>query len=140
MTRDGPSNWRQENLKAAFFFHYDPGDMISIASIKLKHRICNGAGNHTSDSDGRGVTTMTFVKCVLVGLLSLIVAVIFLVVGLIVVFAALTPRGGETIGFDVVTLWHHFYLHCLVVTVSMFALGFSWEYRRLKRRTAATNP
>ena len=83
---------------------------------------------------------MTFLKCVLVGLLSLIVAVIFLVVGLIVVFAALAPRGGEIIAFDVVTLWHRFYLPCLVVTVSIFALGFSWEYRRLKRRAAATNP
>jgi uncharacterized BrkB/YihY/UPF0761 family membrane protein len=83
---------------------------------------------------------MTFVKCVLVGLLSLLVALILLVAGVMVVFAALTPRGGEAIGFDVVALWHHFYLPCLVVTACIFALGFSWEYRRLKRRTAATNP
>jgi uncharacterized BrkB/YihY/UPF0761 family membrane protein len=83
---------------------------------------------------------MIFVKSVLVGLLSLLIGLVLLVVGLIVVFAALTPRGGEAIAFDVVTLWHHFYLPCLVVTVCIFALGFSWEYRRLKRRAAATNP
>ena len=83
---------------------------------------------------------MIFVKSVLVGLLSLLIGLVLLVVGLMVVFAAMTPRGGEVIGFDVVALWHHFYLPCLVVTVCIFALGFSWEYRRLKRRAPATNP
>jgi len=84
---------------------------------------------------------MIFVKSVLVGLLSLLIGLVLLVVGVVVVvIARSTPEGETAVAYDVVALWHHFYLPCLVVTVCIFALGFSWEYRRLKRRTAATNP
>ena len=84
---------------------------------------------------------MVFVKSVLVGLLSLLISVVLLVVGVVVVAIAGSTREGETaVAYDIVALWHHFYLPCLVVIVGIFALGFFWEYRRLKRKAAATNP
>jgi hypothetical protein len=82
---------------------------------------------------------MIFVKSILAGFLSLLVAAILLWIGVAVVLAVVTPAGGEPIAIDVVSVCRHFYLPCLIVIAGMFAPGFYWEYKRLKRKKPATN-
>jgi uncharacterized BrkB/YihY/UPF0761 family membrane protein len=82
---------------------------------------------------------MIFVKSILAGFLSLLLAAILLWVGFAVVLAVVTPAGGEAIAIDLVSVCRASYLPCLIVIVCMFAPGFSWEYRRLKRKKPPTN-
>ena len=82
---------------------------------------------------------MIFVKSILAGFLWLIVGAILFWIGFAVVFAIVRPPGEEAAAIDVVSVCRHFYLRCLIIITSIFALGFSWEYRRLRRKMPSAN-
>jgi hypothetical protein len=79
------------------------------------------------------------VKSILAGFLSLLVAAILFLVGMPVVLAIVMPAGGGAIAIDLVSIYRHYWLRCLIVIVCMFAPGFSWGYRRLKRKKPSAN-
>jgi hypothetical protein len=77
---------------------------------------------------------MVLVKSILAGLFSLIAVEILLLVGIVV---TLMPRAapGTAVGIDIVSLPRASPL-IWILAVLAFALGFHWEYRRLKSRQA----
>ena len=83
---------------------------------------------------------MNFVKCILAGLLSLVVGSILIVVGFLVVIAASVPHGDGSWSVDFVSVCRSFYIRCSVIAVCLFVLGFSWELRRLRMKSATTKP
>ena len=80
---------------------------------------------------------MIFVKSILAGFLSLFVGAILLWVGFAAVFAIVSPPGREAVSIDVVSVCRNPSFIYLIIITSMFALGFVWEFRRLKRRNSA---
>ncbi len=76
---------------------------------------------------------MIFVKSVLAGLVSLTLAAILLPSSLLIAFMLLhPPQSGTTASIDVVSVARH--LHAWIIGVLAFALGFGWEYRRVRER------
>ena len=75
---------------------------------------------------------MIIVKCILAGVISLVVAAITLAVWVVVVLIVLpTSKGGITIAFDPAALaksrlaWF--------IAFAVFALGFYWESKRITK-------
>jgi len=73
------------------------------------------------------------VKSILAGLLSLVLIAILLLVVLIVRLPK--PEAGTQIGIDPVSIFKSSPLYGIAVII-VFALGFYWEYRRLRSREA----
>jgi hypothetical protein len=74
---------------------------------------------------------MNYLKCIFAGLCFLVVPAILLVLGAMVFFAILLPKG-QTIGIDVVSLVKLPMVRILAVLV--FFLGYAWEDRRVASR------
>jgi hypothetical protein len=77
---------------------------------------------------------MVFVKSVLAGLFSLIAVGILLLFTAGLILNILAPPG-TSVGIDIVSVARHSPL-VWILAVLAFALGFDWEYRRLKSRQA----
>jgi uncharacterized BrkB/YihY/UPF0761 family membrane protein len=77
---------------------------------------------------------MVFVKSILAGLFSLIGVGILLLFGAGLILNILAPPG-TTVGIDIVSVARHSPLFWILAVLA-FALGFDWEYRRLKSRPA----
>jgi hypothetical protein len=75
---------------------------------------------------------MTLVKCVLAGLLSVVLAAILFIAAIIlfVLFVLPAPSEGEAVGFDPVSMARSYPLLTFAVPAAAFTLGFLWEYRR----------
>jgi len=78
---------------------------------------------------------MIYVKSVLAGLVALAVSVYLLPIGFIIFFFFRPPpesEGGGEVAWDLVSLFANYPIAWIVV-VAIFALGFSWEFRRASR-------
>lgn len=82
---------------------------------------------------------MIFVKSILAGLISLIVAAFLLIIGLLIAGTLIVPRG-TAIGIDVGSLMLRSSPQYLAEyrggPIIVFSLGFFWEYKRVKSRQA----
>jgi hypothetical protein len=83
---------------------------------------------------------MNLLKCILAGLFSVILGLILVVVVLTIVITAPFAHETENVAIDFVSFSRAYHLHFLVVTACLFAFGFSWERRRLRRKPAAKKP
>jgi len=74
---------------------------------------------------------MALLKCLLAGLLSMVVVAILLVVALMV-FVLPTAEKGTAVGFDPISMVRSWPLQALLITSLSFAMGFLWEYKRVR--------
>ena len=82
------------------------------------------------------ISSMSFVKSILCGWLSLIAVEILLLLALgIALILGVHPSKGTTVGIDIVSFAKNSPL-TWVSAVLAFGLGFRWEHRRLKLRQA----
>jgi hypothetical protein len=74
---------------------------------------------------------MMLLKCLLAGVLSVVLIAILLVVVLLV-FVLPRPDKGTVVGIDPVTIIRSRPLLALMITSLCFAIGFLWEYIRTR--------
>jgi uncharacterized membrane protein YphA (DoxX/SURF4 family) len=75
---------------------------------------------------------MIYVKCTLVGLLAVLAAAILLVIVVVAVSISMTSRSSRagSVGWDPISVARP--LTWLVVLLSIFLVGFFWEFYRVR--------